>query len=150
MSLCTKARLWTLLITDVISTRSRSIATNWRKNSMIGVIADTSRMAWALVVVLQILGLEGLVWSTHRWSQNDLSPVRFFQISWKRSTNSFCIENTLLASYDRWNLSTQARPSGYRPLQFDHVRVDIHEIQNLSRIDCENLWNTLLMYLVLK
>ena len=53
------------------SIRNHSIATNWRKNSMIGAIADTSRMAWAWVVVLQILGVDGLMWTTLRWSQND-------------------------------------------------------------------------------
>ena len=41
------------------STRTHSIATNWRKNSMTVAVADTSRMAWAWVVVLQILGVDG-------------------------------------------------------------------------------------------
>ena len=94
------------------STRNRSIATNWKKNSMIGASIDTSRMAQAWVVVLQILGVDGLMWSTHRWSQNDLSMVRIFQNHWEISTNSFCIDGTLLASYDMRNLFAQARPSG--------------------------------------
>ena len=42
-------------------------------------IVDISRMALTWVVVLQILGVDGLMWSSHRWSQNDLSSVRFFQ-----------------------------------------------------------------------
>ena len=79
-------------------TRNHSIATNWRKNSMIGAIADTSRMAWAWVVVLQILGVDGLMWTTLRWSQNDFSMVQCFQTYWERSTNYVCIENILLAS----------------------------------------------------
>ena len=66
-----------------------SMATNWRKNSMIGASIDTSRMALAWVVVLQILGVDGLMWSTHRWSQNDLSLVRFFQIYWE--IHQFCL-----------------------------------------------------------
>ena len=33
---------------------------------MIGAIADTSRMALARVVVLQILGVDGLMWTTYR------------------------------------------------------------------------------------
>ena len=33
---------------------------------MIGAIVDISRMALALVVVLQILGVDGFVWSTRR------------------------------------------------------------------------------------
>ena len=43
------------------STKNHSIATNWKKNSMIGANIDTSRMAWAWVVVLQILGVDGLM-----------------------------------------------------------------------------------------
>ena len=61
-------------------TKNRSIATSWRKNSMMGAIAGFSRMELAWVVFLQILGEDCLIRSTHRWSQNDLSPVRFFQI----------------------------------------------------------------------
>ena len=45
---------------------NRSIATSWRKNSMTGAIVDISRKALACVVVLQILGVDGLMWSTHR------------------------------------------------------------------------------------
>ena len=37
------------------------MATKWRKNSMTVAVAGTSSMAWALVVVLQILGVNGLV-----------------------------------------------------------------------------------------
>ena len=66
---------------------------------MIGVVADTSRMAWAWVVVLQNLGVDGLMWTTLDWSQNGFSMVRqCFQTYWERSTNSVCIENILLAS----------------------------------------------------
>ena len=61
---------------------------------------------------------------------------------WERSTNSFCIESTLLASYDRRNLSARPCPSGYRPLQFDHVRGEIHEIRDLSRNNRESLQNS--------
>ena len=43
------------------TTKIHSIATNWRKNSMIGAVPDTSSRAWAWVVVLQILGVNGLV-----------------------------------------------------------------------------------------
>ena len=43
------------------STKNHSIATNWKKNSMIGAVADTSRMASAWVVVLQILGVNGIM-----------------------------------------------------------------------------------------
>ena len=57
-----------------------------------------SRMELAWVVLLQILGEDGLLWSTHCWSQDDFSLVRFFQTYWERSTNSFCIESTHLAS----------------------------------------------------
>ena len=49
------------LLIIMSSTRNHSIATNWRKNSMIGAIADTSRMAWAWVVVHQNLGVDGLM-----------------------------------------------------------------------------------------
>ena len=106
MSLFPWAQLRTFLLIVTSPTKNRSIATKcWRKNSMMGAIAGISRMEQAWVVVLQILGEDGLMWSTHRWRQNDLSPVRFFQTYWEGSTNSFCIENTFLASFDRWNLS---------------------------------------------
>ena len=51
------------LLIIMSSTRNHSIATNWRKNSMIGAIADSlaSRMAWAWVVVHQNLGVDGLM-----------------------------------------------------------------------------------------
>ena len=100
------------LLIIMSSTKNRSTATNWRKNSMIGAIVYTSRMALARVVVLQILGVDGLMWSTHRLSQNDLPLVRFFQNYWKRSTNSLCIESTPLASYDRCkSFCASPRPS---------------------------------------
>ena len=123
------------------STRNRSIATNWRKNSMIGASIDTSRMALAWVVVLQILGVDGVMWTTPRWSQNDFSIVQMFCHYWEKSTNSFCIESILLASYDVWNLFAQAHPSWYRPLHLDHVRVEMHEIQDRSQNDGGSLEN---------
>ena len=108
------------------TTRIHSIATNLRKNLMMGAFPSTSSRASTWVVVLQILGVNGLMWSTHRWSQNDFSMVRIFRNYWEKSTSSLCIESTLLASYDVWNLFAQAHPSWNRPLQFDHVRVEIH------------------------
>ena len=132
------------------STRNHSIATNWRKDSVVGASIVTSRMELAWVVVLQILGVDGLMWSTHRWSQNDLSPVRIFQTYWERSTNSFCIESILLASYDGWNLFAQVRTSGYRPLDFDHVRVEMHEIQDHSKKRSWIPWQCFLMHLFFK
>ena len=122
--------LWIIIMR---STRNRSIATNWRKNSMIGARIDTSRMVLAWFVVQQILGVDGLMWTTHRGSQNELSMV--FENYWEKSTNLFCIESNLLASYDGRNLFGQARPSWYRPLHFDHVRVEMHEIQDRSQSD---------------
>ena len=108
------------------STRYRAISTNWKENSMIGASIDTSRMALAWVVVLQILGADGLMWSTLRWIQNDFSMVQCFQTYWERSTNSFGIENFLFASCTGTNYCPQARPSGYRPLHFDHDRVEMY------------------------
>ena len=49
--------VWTLMKT----TRIHSIDTKWRKNSMTVAVPDTSSMAEAWVVVLQILGVNGLV-----------------------------------------------------------------------------------------
>ena len=110
MSLFTWAQLWTFMLIVMSSTRTLSIATKcWRKNMMIGAIAGISRMELPWVVVLQILGEDGLMWSTHRWSQNDLSPVRFFQTYWE--IHQFCIENTLILSGNERNLNgtTEAR-----------------------------------------
>ena len=79
----------------MISTRNRSIATNWRKNSMVRAVVDISRMALVWVVVLQILGVDGLLRSTHRWSQNYLSPVQFFQNYWERDPPVFSVSKVL-------------------------------------------------------
>ena len=62
------------------STKNRSIATNWKKNSMTGSTAGISRMELAWIVVLQILSVDGLMWTTTRWSQNDFSMVQCFHI----------------------------------------------------------------------
>ena len=62
-----------------------------KKNSMMGAIAGISRMELAWIVVLQILRADGLMWSTHRWRQNDLSMVLLFQNHWERFTHSFWI-----------------------------------------------------------
>ena len=68
-------------------------------------------------------------------SERFLTGPVFPELLRERSTNSVCIESTLLASYDRRNLSARSRPSGYRLLQFDHVRVETHEIRDLFGID---------------
>ena len=96
MSLFTWAPLRTFFFIIMSLTKNRSIATkkSWRKNSMMCAIAGISSMGLALVVLLQIIGEDGLLWSTHRWSQNDFSPVQFFKTYWERSTNSFCIESS--------------------------------------------------------
>ena len=53
--------------------------------------------------------------------------VRIIQNYWEMHHYFFCIESTLLASYDGRNLFGQGRPSRYRSLQVDHVRVEMHE-----------------------
>ena len=129
------------------SARNRSIATNcWRKNSMMSANSGTSRMEPASVVVHQILDEDGSMWSTLRWSQNDLSPVGFFQIYWERFTNPFCIDRTLLASFDRWNLSAHPCPSGYRLLQLDQYSRNMGSFKKRSWITS----NVFLMHLFLK
>ena len=124
------------------STGNRSIATSWRKNSMMSAIAGISRMELAWVVLLQILGEDGICGQRTVEVRTISQRSDFFQIYWERSTHSFCIESTLLASFDRWNLSAHPRPSGYRPLQFNHVRVEIQDIRDLSRNDGESLQNS--------
>ena len=47
-----------------------------RKNSMIDASADTSWMEWVWSVVPPILGLDGLMYTTLRWSHNDFSISR--------------------------------------------------------------------------
>ena len=49
--------LWIIMKT----TRNHSIATNWRKNSMMGAVPGTSRRVAVWLVVLQILGVNGLM-----------------------------------------------------------------------------------------
>ena len=47
-------------------------------------------LAW--VVVLQILVVDGVMWTTPRSSLNDFSVVQMFCHFWEKSTNSFCSE----------------------------------------------------------
>ena len=49
--------LWILRKTTTIY----SIATKWRKNSITAAVVGASSMAWVWVVVLHILGVNGLV-----------------------------------------------------------------------------------------
>ena len=83
--LFTWAQLRTFLLIVMSPTRNRSIATKfcWRKNPMMGAIAGISRMELAWVVFLQILGENGVMWSTHRWNRKDFSPDWFFQTYWE-------------------------------------------------------------------
>ena len=71
---------------------------------MIDASIDTSRLAPARIVVLEILGADDLMWTTLRWSQNYFSMVQGFSWLIERDPNSVCIENVLLASYRRRNL----------------------------------------------
>ena len=78
--LSTWAQLQISLMIVMSSTRNRSTATKicWMKK-MMEAIAGIARKESARVALLQTLGEGGVFWSTLRWSQNDLSPVRFFQ-----------------------------------------------------------------------
>ena len=91
MSLCTWAHLWTFFFMVMSSTKNHSIATSWRKNSMIGAIVDISSRALAWVVVLQIIGVDGSTWSTLGWNQNIFSMLQCFQTWWERSTYLVCV-----------------------------------------------------------
>ena len=93
------------------TTRIHSIATKWRKNSVTVAVAGNSSMAWAWVVVLQILGVNGLVQTTLGWSQNGFSMVRqCFLTYWERSPNFVCNESILIRTFERWNLVLQDHP----------------------------------------
>ena len=96
---------------------------------------------WPWVVVHQILGVDGVMWTTRRWTQNDSSMVQMFWNYWEKSTNSFCIESILLASYDGWILFALVHPSWHRSLHLDHGRVEMHEIQDRSQNDGGSLEN---------
>ena len=61
--------LWTL-------PRTTPLPPTGRKNSMIDASADTSWMEWVWIVVLPILGVDGLMYTTLRWSHNDFSISR--------------------------------------------------------------------------
>ena len=99
-TLFTWAQLRTFLFIVMSSTRNRSTVTKMclMKKTM-GAIAGIARKESARVALLQTLGEDGVIWSTLRWSLNDLSSVRLFQKFWERSTNSFCIEFTHLPSF---------------------------------------------------
>ena len=113
------------------STRNHSIATNWRKNSMVGASIDTSRMALAWVVVLQILGVDGLMLTTLRWSRRiERDPPILFvsKIFWLRHVMGEILVRKLVHFW-------------YRPLHLDHVRAGMHEIRNRSESDRGSLDN---------
>ena len=60
---------------------------------------------------------------THRWSQNDLSLVRIFQVYWERSTNSGCIENIQIPSKNERTLMFFGLLTGpHRPAFEAHQR----------------------------
>ena len=61
--------LWTL-------PRTTPLPPTGRKNSMIDASADTSWMEWVWIVVLPNLGVDGLMYTTLRWSHNDFSISR--------------------------------------------------------------------------
>ena len=88
--LFTWAQLRTFLLIVMSSTRNRSTATKmcWMKR-MMDAIAGITTQESARVALLQTLGVNGLIWSTLRWSQNDLSSVRFFQIYLMREIHQF-------------------------------------------------------------
>ena len=62
MSLDTSTQLWTFIWIVMSSTKNRSISTNWKKNSMIGVSTDNYRMT--LIWVVQTLDEDGFLKST--------------------------------------------------------------------------------------
>ena len=104
-------------------------------------VAGTSSMAWAWVVVLQLLGVNGLVLTTLRWSQNVFSMVhQCVQTFWERSTNFVCFENILILKFDGWNLDLQDRRIKDKHLHLYHVQAYIYENHDLARNDRESLW----------
>ena len=124
------------------TTKIHSIATNWKKNSMMGAVPGTSNRAAVWVVVLQILGVNGSMKTTLGWSQNGFSMVLGLQTYWERSTNFVCIENLLIPSCDERNLCLPDRHIWCKLLHLDHVRAWLYESQDLARNDRGPLWNS--------
>ena len=83
--------------------RDHSIATNWRKISMPVSIAGTSCGASASVVVLQILGVDGLNVDTVRWNQNDFLMAVFPELL--REIHQFCLYRKYSACVKKWEKS---------------------------------------------
>ena len=131
--------LWTL-------PRTTPLPPTGRKNSMIDASADTSRMAWVWIVVLPIFGVDGLMYTTLRWSHNDFSMLHQCFQTWERSTNSVCIDNIRIPSCNVRNPCLQAYPFWYKFLHLDHVRSGIHDIQDLARNDRRSLPKCFLMH----
>ena len=130
MLLFTWAQLRTFLLSVMSCTRNRSTATKmcWMKKTTDAISCIASK---ELVRVCLLQTLWRPTWSTLRWSQNDLSSVRFFQIYWQRSTNSF-VSKVLIFRHSIGEIFLRVFcPSGCIPLQFHQCWVAIHEM--LSR-----------------
>ena len=86
--------LWILRKT----TRILSIATRWRKNSMVGATACTSSRAWAWVVFLQLLRVKRFH-VDNAWLKSERflnGSVVFPDLLRERSTNFVCSEDILI------------------------------------------------------
>ena len=70
----------------------------WRTDAISGI----SRKESVRVALLQTHGEDDAILSMLRWSLNGVASVHCVQMCRERSTNSFCIWSTRLATYDRW------------------------------------------------
>ena len=92
--------LWTL-------PRTTPLPPTGRKNSMIDASADTSWMEWVWIVVLPILGVDGLMYTTLRWSHNDFSISQetivdpFQKASWCISFSNYGPDNILSGAFPK-------------------------------------------------
>ena len=73
-------------------------------------IVCTSSRAAVWVVVLQLLGVSGLMQTTLVWSQNVFSLVLLFFLTWGRSTSFACSKSILILTFDKCDLHLQTRP----------------------------------------
>ena len=124
------AWLWWILMSST-SDRSTATVICWMKKTT-DAISDIAKKESVQIALLQTHGEDGAIWLMFRWSLHGVSSVHWVQMCWERSTYSFCIWSSRLATCDSWSLSARPCPSGCILLQFDQFWVANHEMLNLS------------------
>ena len=132
------------LLIVMSSTRNRSIATSWRKNSMMSAICWVfPEWNWSLVVVLQILGVDSLMCSQRIVEVRTISQRSDFSRFIERNPPILSISKVLFLRHSKGAIFLRVLvhldTDFFSSIMFE---LRIHEIRDLSRNDRESLQNS--------